>query len=461
MTAYYNENDPKAAAWLKQLIKNGDIAPGEVDDRSIIDVQPSDLNGFSQCHFFAGIGGWSLALRLAGIPDDYPVWTGSCPCPPFSVAGKKKNCPECQSASLLPHPYITGVFACCVCGHQWQADQRHLWPEFHRLIQECGPAIVFGEQVAGADGEIWLTGVRATLEILGYGVGAVNLGAHSVGAYHQRQRLYWLAHSDAIGCDSGRTSAGRKTGQLSGISRSGEYGLMADGPRERCERGQNTAEPAGRLCFETNGAICCMAHADGGNACTERQQSSRKQRLQPENSTTMQLVHTGSPRLPHGEFKTVCGAWRQDQRRTALQSSSPSTELHLLEFPNSTGCQEQLRQHDQPARPAAASGIEQHPTAWAHADENHLDWRTADWIYCRDDKWRPIEPGTFPLVNGLPKGMVYSGDPSAPIDADQTAEARVMRLRGYGNAIHPHLAAEFISTSMESIMELQARGACA
>lgn len=71
MTAYYNEFDPFAAKWLRNLIDAGLIAPGIVDDRSITDVTPADLEGFKQCHFFAGIGGWSLALRLAGVPDDY------------------------------------------------------------------------------------------------------------------------------------------------------------------------------------------------------------------------------------------------------------------------------------------------------------------------------------------------------------------------------------------------------
>jgi len=88
LTAYYNEIDPFAAEWLRQLIKDGLIADGEVDERSIEDVTPNELAGFTQCHFFAGIGGWSYALRLAGWPDDQPVWTGSCPCQPFSTAGK-------------------------------------------------------------------------------------------------------------------------------------------------------------------------------------------------------------------------------------------------------------------------------------------------------------------------------------------------------------------------------------
>jgi DNA (cytosine-5)-methyltransferase 1 len=84
---YYNEFDPYAAQWLRNLIEAGHIPQGEVDSRSIKDVKASDLSGFVQCHFFAGLGGWSRALRLAGWPKDRPVWTGSCPCQPFSAAG--------------------------------------------------------------------------------------------------------------------------------------------------------------------------------------------------------------------------------------------------------------------------------------------------------------------------------------------------------------------------------------
>ena len=130
MTAYYNEHDAYAAAWLRNLIAGGHIAPGDVDARDIQDVTPDDLTGYTQCHFFAGIGGFSYALRLAGWPDDRPVWTGSCPCQPLSSAGQRKGA----------------------------ADERHLWPAFFRLITECRPATVIGEQVGGRLGREWLAG---------------------------------------------------------------------------------------------------------------------------------------------------------------------------------------------------------------------------------------------------------------------------------------------------------------
>lgn len=170
MTAYYNEFDPKAAAWLREIIKRNLIAPGEVDERSIKDVQSDDLKGFTQCHFFAGIGGWSYALRLAGIADDVPVWSGSCPCQPFSNAGKRKG----------------------------TADERHLWPEFYRLIQERNPSTVFGEQVAGQAGVNWLTGVFGDMEAIGYSAAGADLCAAGIGAPHVRQRLYWVAHAGRI-----------------------------------------------------------------------------------------------------------------------------------------------------------------------------------------------------------------------------------------------------------------------
>ena len=150
---YYNELDKFAATWLRRLVAAGHLPDGEVDERDIRQVAAEDLRGFTQCHFFAGIGGWAYALERAGW-GDRPVWTGSCPCQPFSAAGKRKA----------------------------GDDERHLWPAWFRLIRECRPERVFGEQVAGAAGLGWLDLVSTDLEAEGYAVGAAVLGAHSVGA---------------------------------------------------------------------------------------------------------------------------------------------------------------------------------------------------------------------------------------------------------------------------------------
>jgi DNA (cytosine-5)-methyltransferase 1 len=165
---YYNEFDPYAAQWLRNLITAGRIPAGDVDERSIKDVPPSDLAGYAQCHFFAGIGGWSEALRLAGWPAGRPVWTGSCPCQPFSNAGARKG----------------------------TADDRHLWPYWFELIRQRRPATVFGEQVESAIAHGWLDLVQADVEGEGYAFAAAGIPAAGVGAPHGRHRLWFVADTN-------------------------------------------------------------------------------------------------------------------------------------------------------------------------------------------------------------------------------------------------------------------------
>lgn len=210
--AYYNEFDEQAAQWLRNLIAAGLIPDGEVDERSITDVHPADLIGYGQCHFFAGIGGWALAARIAGWPDDRQLWSGSTPCQPFSVAGKQR-----------------GV-----------DDARHLWPDQFRLIRAHRPDVWLGEQVAAAAGKNWLDGVLADLEGISYVGGAVIVPACAVNAPHRRDRLYLVASRDGVLGDGERArleglsghehgTAGRQIAYRSAAAPGcGSYGDVAD-----------------------------------------------------------------------------------------------------------------------------------------------------------------------------------------------------------------------------------------
>jgi len=215
MVAYYNENDAYAAQWLRNLIGKGLIAKGEVDERSILDVAPDDLRGYAQAHFFAGIGGWSLAARLAGWPDERPLWTGSAPCQPFSVAGKG----------------------------QAQADERHLWPVFFELIRACRPAVLMGEQVAAAVGKDWLDGVCSDLESIGYACGATVVPACAVDAPHRRDRLWFVADA-AVRTDIGSQSRA-SVGAMAPVDGTSNACDVANAARERGDGRQDTAGAAG------------------------------------------------------------------------------------------------------------------------------------------------------------------------------------------------------------------------
>ncbi|EOZ2962942.1 MULTISPECIES: DNA cytosine methyltransferase [Enterobacter] len=317
--AYYNEIDPFAAQWLRNLIVGVHIAPGEVDERSIEDVTPDDLRGFTQCHFFAGIGVWSHSLRLAGWPDDKPVWTGSCPCQPFSAAGKGDGF----------------------------ADERHLWPHFFHLISERRPQHVFGEQVASGNANTWFDLVQADLEGMGYAFGLVPFTSASIGAPHIRERAYWVAESISE----------QRQKLLPGL----EKGNSEEG-------GWPPAKPSG----------LCSAGGMGDTNLT------RLEGLGGNDSAAGWKGETGS-------------------------ATPPGVHMRALEV----------------------NGF----------------WRDADWLFCRDGKWRPVEPGTFPLVNGAAArlGRVESGV------ARVASSNRTGRLKGYGNAINAQAAAEFVRAYMEGL----------
>lgn len=317
--AYYNEIDPFAAQWLRNLIAAGHIVPGEVDERSIEDVTPDDLREFTQCHFFAGIGVWSHSLRLAGWPDDRPVWTGSCPCQPFSAAGKGDGF----------------------------ADERHLWPHFFHLISERRPQHVFGEQVASGNANTWFDLVQADLEGVGYAFGLVPFTSAGIGAPHIRERAYWVANS-----------GGERLNRIDSLLQREECGRVTESVLE-ASRDRNAGSVA-----NTNG-----------------------ERSQRERENCHQERWEGS-----------------DVRQAGLRCGTGV--ISTLEV----------------------NGF----------------WRDADWLLCRDGKWRPVEPGTFPLVDGAASRMGRV----EPGVARVASSNRVGRLKGYGNAINAQAAAAFIRAYM-------------
>jgi DNA (cytosine-5)-methyltransferase 1 len=393
--AYYNENNRYVAQQLRNLIANGDIAAGDVDERDIRDVRPDDLRGYIQCHFFAGIGGWSLALRLAGWPDDRPVWTGSCPCQPFSAAG----------AGL-------GF-----------ADERHLWPFWHWLIAQRRPAKIFGEQVASKDVEPWIDLVFTDLEATGYACGTNPFPSASVGAPHIRDRAYFVADADYA----------RSQGRLGVHECTPERSARASGVASVVAHDHGRATPSSNRFHdvEHNAQSCSgsslMAHTDVG-ACRQ-----------------------GNPidggRHPRGDAIT-----RARPRGYVMSRELANAEL-------SPGCTE----HE--CEPGRRAESPTHIAKPRSVSEEHVAgptngfWRVADWLLCRDEKWRPVEPGTFPLVDGLPAGMGKLSTglrrlvEVAGLDAASLKRAKAYRvgsLRGYGNAINPHQAAEFIKAAEEA-----------
>jgi DNA (cytosine-5)-methyltransferase 1 len=360
MAAYYNEIDPEKAAWIRELIRANVVAPGDVDERDIKLVQPDDLRGYRQCHFFAGIAVWSYALRLAGWPDDREVWTGSCPCPSFSAAGKG----------------------------QGFDDARHLWPDWYGLIRECKPATVFGEQADDAIGYGWLDLVQAQMEAANYAVGKAVLASASVGGADLRERLYFVAHAtsfrqqpsspiariDRAGIESSQSSTKPSTDRS--IS-----GSVADTQSERCGEARSSS---GRPSERAGDGGEHGSLDDTANVRHERRGDSRRGWPRSENAgATSELVQPIGARL-----EGFTGNERDGNQsgRIRAEHAGPTTAAGIL------------------------GGF----------------WSNAEWIWCRDSKYRPVEPGTFPLAHG--------------------ATNRVLKLRGYGDAINAEVAKAFIES---------------
>lgn len=513
MTAYYSEFDPYAAQWLRNLIEEGLIAPGDVDERDIRDVQPDDLKGYTQVHLFAGIGGWSAALRLAGWPDSRPVWTGSPPCQPWSAAGKQ----------LGFH------------------DERHLWPVFFDLIRGCNPPVVFGEQVANGIAvgayrnenvqRLWerqadlrvlkdrLEGIppeylQALQERTGPvvcqcqtrvnrdageqtrgggkkpgcgegpcirthdGVGTRASGSRSVrgdgdclrhdgeeGLEHavlRQESPYRGLHAEehqarSVCAEHGLRELGRgqdakdclqhiesAKDQVTGAIEHVGGEIEAQTGASWLNALQTDMETAGYACGAVSVAACGVGAphirqrlwfvaerladglglgrreggddhrgddrhqpAAGGERCAEGMADGDSLRQQPAAGAGL------CPDAEHDSQPYGHSGWLGDGDDAGLEGQSGDVD----------GARGRADAAGSAAAPGATDGGQPGPT--------NGFWRAADWLSCRDGKWRPVEPGTFPLAAGV--------------------SARVGKLRAYGNAIVPQAAAEIIAAYMEDL----------
>jgi DNA (cytosine-5)-methyltransferase 1 len=383
---FYNEIDPYAADWLENLILAGHLPGGKVDRRSIRDIKPEELEAWSRAHFFAGIGGWPLALRIAGFPATESVWTGSCPCQSFSAAG--------DQAGL--------------------DDPRNLWPPWFAQIRERRPDTIFGEQVSNAIGFGWLDGISRDLEGEGYTVGACVLGAFSVGAPHIRKRLYWVAFTrqqsegrQLFRSGEGHSANGsRASGEPRGSGGTGRMGESFNTRLERHAGNGNGGSQSGRIGTESTGSAS-QASGDG-----ERVGDSARGRFGIDGSPSGESRHpdesdTTDGRLEHtsefgGVRSTEGGSGEEAERRECDTGRLADAE------------------HDGGRLDESRRGPQGREVNF---------WSDYDLVPCSDGKARRVGPGIQPLAHGV--------------------SARVGKLRAAGNAIVPQVAAEFIKAFME------------
>ena len=464
-TALYSDIDSYAAQWTRNLVAAGEIAAGVVDERSIRDLKPADVASYRQFHAFSGIGVWSRALRDAGWFDDANVWSGSCPCTPFSSAGRKRGF----------------------------SDEQHLWPEWFRLIAACRPAWIFGEQVSSKDGLTWVDLVRSDLAGADYAFRILDTPAAGCGAPHRRQRLYfvayarergreilsapWLHARRQPGYDATRRSkiddrASRSVSDAAGARpcvsqddradrgdalactetiewRSAgnfepergrdvdEAGIVSDAERVVWDAGRQP-QAHGRQAVESDrhgeahGAGCnCFGTLGMGNASLTRsgrdagevpgaQAYCERERIEAWDFTD-ELVASSAD---DGALSIVDGssAVVSMVRGSAGDSGNAAVRGHGF----SPGDRVRL---DDPSWGGAVGGF------WADSVE---------WVYCRpepghqDGRWRPVESGTLALVDG---------------PAPSVGRTRAKRLKGFGNAIVRPAAVAFVASVLDALTD--------
>jgi len=255
-------------------------------------------------------------VKGSDLPTQPDVISGGFPCQPFSHAGKQRG----------------------------QDDPRHLWPEMLRLIRECRPTWVIGENVTGLI-RLGLDEVLSGLEAEGYSTRTFNISACAVGAPHIRQRLWVVAHSDSPSEPDKPVDGGPGSGQLG-------FGFVADTDRDDGRRGGGT---------KSSGREPRMEHWSGG-AC---------------NRTMADTQGAGSQARCRDGVGIANGS-----RRNKGQSAGASSKTDVAD-PNEHGS------HHTEGNEAKQSGDRK---------DNGLFVGNSG----RSEEWWEVEPPVGRLVDGLP-----------------------------------------------------------
>ena len=181
-------------------------------------VEKNLVSGYKLKHLdlFSGIGGFSLGLEATGGFEtvafcDYDSYCQKIlrkhwPWVTIYDDIKELNHEKLNSNGHTKIDIITGGYPCqpfSVAGRQQgEKDPRHVWPEYFRLIKELRPTWVIGENVSGHV-KLGLDTVLENLESEGYSARTFSISASSIGANHQRERIWIVANS---GCSWGSGS---------------------------------------------------------------------------------------------------------------------------------------------------------------------------------------------------------------------------------------------------------------
>jgi DNA (cytosine-5)-methyltransferase 1 len=369
--AYYNEYVPEMAAWIRELIKEKLIPDGDVDTRSIVDVTTNDVKGYTQQHYFAGCAGWSIALRMAGWPDDRPVWTGSTPCQPWSTAGHNKGF----------------------------KDERHLWPDFFRLIQAHKPSVLFCEQVSNKDSLAWLDVVLNNLEDEDYETIPISVPCCLVGAPHKRERLYIVAD----------TFSQRREGR----------GLQLQSRESRIENLETSRRGAPSNVGNTNSA---RGRRNSGSVLSEEGESTGKW-FKCRNITNCAEPEGSASELGNSD----CAGLEERKDQSSNQGSKLSSARRACSpsFVERGISGSARTEHD-----SRSPGI---PEAEPTAGPTNGEWRIADWLYCTDGRWRCTEPNVPVLASKFPNRAHFVrgyGNAIVPALASEVIKAYMELGRG-------------------------------